>query len=403
MSKANLGALALPRLDLSSLDIQEILELSVSLLNANLRQHDELPRMKDGLPDPTVWREVRRKEGIRVFKEVQPPRSRPTAPRMRSSVDHADESKMPSLLLLGSMAGHLKDVIYAAMATTTNSMRSLSAFVQDGVVDSKVISRIEAPSLKDPFHSLHVTWRYYTQSKPRDYTCIEATGLIPTDRGELVGFHLIHSLEFKELPNFRNYGVERANMSTCTFFRQKSPTFVDCYTRGYFDFHSMSEKLNNVSVDSISSQWLSMARYVEYAQMKKLLWWMRTQMGRDPFSSIKQCAKSGAADGSRRMVRTSDQAEGRCRVCTRISSGFLRSKPYVCVCCGESVCKPCRVKKRLCIVISSGYTTEVYDEKVDFCAHCIAEASHHDVSLICRDELVGYSSSCSSTPTSTNN
>lgn len=224
MSKDDLMAQSLLRLHLSSLDMKAILELSVSLLETNLAQQKELRLTRDGFPDSRTWREMQRKEGVRVFKEFQPQNSMPSgnsATCMRAGIAHPEQSGIPSLLMLGTVAGSLNDVMYASIATSTDSMRARSKFVQDGVVNSKVLCCVESPSSDDPFHALNVTWRYYSLSEPRDYTCIEATGLLPNDSGELVGFHLVHSLDFAQLPVYRNYGVERANMSVCTFFRQR--------------------------------------------------------------------------------------------------------------------------------------------------------------------------------------
>ncbi|ETP50995.1 hypothetical protein, variant 1 [Phytophthora nicotianae P10297] len=373
MSKDDLMVQALPRLQLSSLDMKAILELSVSMLETNLTQQKELRLTKDGFPDSRTWREVQRKEGIRVFKEFQSQNSLPSgdsATCMRAGFAHPEESGMPSLLMLGTIAGNLNDVMYASIATSTDSMRARSKFIQDGVVNSKVLCCVESPSSDDPFHTLNVTWRYYSLSEPRDYTCIEATGLVPNDYGELVGFHLVHSLGFAQLPVFKSHGVERANMSVCSFFRQKTPTLVECYTRGYFDFHSTNEMLNNISLHTISTQWLSMARYVECAQMKKLVWWMRMRTGRDSFASSSQSSSSTSSGGIAMIGQNSRpriQSGSRCRVCSRSFGGFLRTSPRACACCAEWVCKRCCVKKQ------------------------------SDAALILREELMGTRTSYSST------
>ncbi|EGZ14730.1 hypothetical protein PHYSODRAFT_346492 [Phytophthora sojae] len=402
MSKDDLMAQSLLRLHLSSLDMKAILELSVSLLETNLAQQKELRLTRDGFPDSRTWREMQRKEGVRVFKEFQPQNSMPSgnsATCMRAGIAHPEQSGIPSLLMLGTVAGSLNDVMYASIATSTDSMRARSKFVQDGVVNSKVLCCVESPSSDDPFHALNVTWRYYSLSEPRDYTCIEATGLLPNDSGELVGFHLVHSLDFAQLPVYRNYGVERANMSVCTFFRQKTSTLVECYTRGYFDFHSNNEMLNNISLHTISTQWLSMARYVECAQMKKLVWWMRIRTGRDSFASSSQSSSStssGGIAGIRQHSRPKVQAGTRCRVCNRGFGGFMRTTPRACACCAEWVCKRCCVKKQVCVV-SSHNKSKVNDKKLVFCAQCIAEGAKSDAALILREELLGHRSSYSST------
>uniref|UniRef100_M4BWU3 FYVE-type domain-containing protein n=1 Tax=Hyaloperonospora arabidopsidis (strain Emoy2) TaxID=559515 RepID=M4BWU3_HYAAE len=386
-------AQSLPQLELSHTDIETITELSTKLLETNLAQQMELQLTRDGFPDSRVWGEVQRKEGIRVFKAFQPLKKSMlygnSAARMRAGASRLDEPGMPSLLMLGTVAGNLNDVMYASVATSSDGMRARSKFVQDGLMKSKVLLCIEGPTRNDPFHTLSVTWRYYSLSEPRDYTCIEATGLVPNVFGDLVGFHLIHSLEFKQLPKFTTSGVDRANMSVCTLFRQKPSTVVDCYTRGYFDFHSTNDTLNNISLHAISFQWLSMARYVDCAQMKKLVWWMQRQAQRHSFASSSQ-GSSSASSGGITVVpqhnRSRVQADTRCRVCNRGFGGFLHSTPRTCACCADWVCKRCCAKKQVCVV-SVHSKSKVYDKKLVFCAQCIAEASKSDASLVFRQEL----------------
>ncbi|CAH0478910.1 unnamed protein product [Peronospora belbahrii] len=401
MSKDEVMAQELPTLELSSQDMKTILELSVSLLETNLLQQKQLNLTRDGFPDSRRWREIQRKDGIRVFKESQRQKvkisSGNCAPCVRTEEIELDESDMLSLLMLGTIAGNLNDVMYASIATSTDSMRARSKFTRDGIVSSKVLSCVESPSMDDPFHTLNITWRYYSLSEPRDYTCIEATGVVSNDYGERVGFHLIHSLDFAQLPTFQHYGVERANMSVCTFFRRKSTTLVDCYTRGYFDFHTMNRLLNNISLHTVSTQWLSMARYVDCAQMKKLVWWMRMRTGRDSFASNSHSSSSSTSTGGIAVIRQNSrpriQSGTRCRVCNLSVGGFLRSRPRVCACCAEWTCKRCYVKKKVCVV-SSHHKSKVNETKLVFCAHCVAEASKSDASLILREELMGDSSSC---------
>ncbi|KAL4114640.1 hypothetical protein PRIC2_014574 [Phytophthora ramorum] len=203
MSKDDLMEQALPRLQLSSLDMKTILELSVSLLETNLTQQKELQLTKDGFPDSRLWREVQRKEGVRVFKEFQP------------------QGSLPS--------GNSASCMRAGIARPEESAR------------------------------------------------------IPCEPVPAPG-----------VPELRRRAREHV---VCTFFRQKTTTLVECYSRGYFDFHSTNDMLNNISLHTISTQWLSMARHVECAQMKKLVWWMRVRTGRDSFASSSQSSSSTSSGG----------------------------------------------------------------------------------------------------------
>ncbi|CEG50274.1 FYVE-FINGER-CONTAINING RAB5 EFFECTOR PROTEIN RABENOSYN-5-RELATED [Plasmopara halstedii] len=370
MSKNDLMVEALPQLHLSNLDMKAILKLSISMLEINLKQRKELRLTKDGFPDARIWREVQRKEGIRVFKEFQSPRSLPSgnsAACMRAGFVQPEKLGPSSLLMVGTVAGSLNDVMYECIAVSTDSMRARSKFLQDGVENCKVLTFMESPSSNDPFHTLSVTWRHYSLSEPRDYTCIEATGLVHNDNGELLGFHLIHSLDFAQLPVFRNFGVKRANMSVCSFFRQKTTSLVECYRRGYFDFHSTNNMLNNISLHTISTQWLSMTRCVQCAQMKKLTWWMRMRTGRASFASSNPSISPTSSSHDMILQRTRPRITSgtRCSVCLRTFGGFLRTMPRICACCADSVCKRCCVKKQ-----------------------CIADASRSDAAVVLREEFL---------------
>lgn len=393
MLKNQVMAETLPPLHLSKLDAKAILELSVCILELSLKQQNELRLTRDGFPDARLWRKVQQKEGMRVFRGLQPQHAVPSgnsAACMRAGILPSEKKELASLLMIGTVAGSLTDVLYAFIATSTDAMRARSQFLQDGVVNSKVLCWLEHPSSDDPFHTLCVTWRHYSLSEPRDYTCIEATGLLHDNGGKRVGFHLIHSIDFAQLPNFRNFGVERANMSVCTFFQQKDATLVEGYTRGYFDFQSTNDMLNTIALQAVSMQWLSMARCVQYAQMKKLVWWMRMRTGRASFASSSVSVSptsSSPMDTIGLTIRRPVPSGLRCRVCTHAFGGFLRTAPRTCACCTERVCKRCCVKKQVCVV-SSRNQSKVNDRKLIFCAQCIAEASKSNAALILRDELL---------------
>jgi len=259
--------------------------------------------------------------------------------------------------------------------------------------------------------TLSVTWRHYLVSEPRDFTCVDATGVL-TDlpgrpRDDRIGYHLVHSLDFDNLPDFRGVGVERANMSVCAFFRQRDANIVEVYARGYFDFHSSNDMLNNVALHVLSTQWLSYARLMELAHMKKLLWRMKEQTGRDSFSSSSHSSGGSTANSSSAMARggrsgshqshasTPVKFASKCTICSRGFGGILRSSPRACACCSHTVCKRCSVKRHMCALSSRDH--EVHERKMVFCAQCTTQAAKCSASLVARDELLARRSSMSST------
>ncbi|KAJ8566312.1 hypothetical protein ON010_g6815 [Phytophthora cinnamomi] len=210
---------------------------------------------KDGHADSRAWKELRRKDNIRVYKERPRPNAMPTT---------------PSLLLLGTVKGNLDDVMYAIVTPTEQAMKIKSNCTHDGVIDRKVLHEIVRPSVDDPFRHVSVNWSLYADSEPHDYVCVEATGVTHTLRGERVGFHLSHSVAFTQLPSFsESHGVERGNRSICSLYRETTAGEVECYVRGFFDFRDGDNELTtNIALHAIANQWLSFSRQIEFSHMK---------------------------------------------------------------------------------------------------------------------------------------
>ncbi|EGZ14378.1 hypothetical protein PHYSODRAFT_252877 [Phytophthora sojae] len=258
---------------MSSLSIhnQSYTAMETATLTAhNIEQYTTLLVTKDGITDPTRWREVRRRDGVRVYKErVVATRQGPTTPQ---------------LLLLGTIEGQLEDIMYGVVAPTDEAMKIKSACTQDGVQDSKVLCEILLPTFEDPFRHIGVKWRLFDAKC--DHVSLDATGIIETAKRERVGYSISHSVAFSELPSFEAaHGIERLNMSVCLLYRQKTPTTIECYVRGFFEFRTQNEMLGNLTLQAIASQWAAFSRKSECALVKKLAWKMRKSYGWSPASS----------------------------------------------------------------------------------------------------------------------
>ncbi|GMF58843.1 unnamed protein product [Phytophthora fragariaefolia] len=252
----------LPALEISAQEGNMLVDLTETLTQHNIAQCSTVIVTKDGHADSRAWKELRRRDNIRVYKERPRSKAMPTT---------------PSLLLLGTMKGKLDDVMFAMVAPTEQAMRIKSNCTNDGVVDRKVLHEIVRPSVADPFRHVSINWSLYADSEPHDYVCVEATGVTHTLRGERVGFHLSHSVAFSQLPSFsESHGVERGNRSICSLYRETTAGEVACYVRGFFDFRDgENELLTNMALHAIAKQWLSFSRQIEFAHMKKLVWRLR--------------------------------------------------------------------------------------------------------------------------------
>lgn len=351
-------------------------DLASTLVTHNLEQSNTLVLTKNGYPDTVTgrWKELRRKDGLRIYRE-RPSSSRGNAPFT------------PSLLLLGTMDGSVEDVMYGAVATTDAAMKIKSTCVDDGMLDTKMLFELAEPSVEDPFRHVGVKWKLYNG---RDYVLLDATGVLHSSKGERIGYNLSHSVAFPDLPDFNKHGVSRGNMSVCSLYRQKTLTTVECYVRGFFDFPTTNEMLNNVALQTLASQWLSFGRKVECGRMKKLVWRVRKNSldGRSSDASSSSCSTcSNSSYGSSPNPRRSPPSSirpGACPLCFN-SFGFLGTSRETCKICMQSVCTRCAVKKIVCAMAPDGRT--VLEKKWPICHGCIENIKTSDTLTIAREEL----------------
>ncbi|CAH0517740.1 unnamed protein product [Peronospora belbahrii] len=357
----SITGLAPPELAMSEQDRDLLRELAETLAVHNIQQYNTLLKTKDGLADNRCWKELRRKDGMHIYRE----RSR-----------HHGIPSTPSLLLLGTVEGTLEDVMYGTVTTTDEAIRIKSTCIQDGVIDSKVLHELVRPTMENPFHHVSVKWRLYKNQ--RDYVSLDTSGIAHSVKREQIGYNISHSVAFAQIPGMEDtHGIERGNMSVCSLYLQKTPTTVECYVRGFFDFHTQNEMVNTMSLQAIATQWASFARKRSCALMKKLVWRMRKSSG---------CTTSLSLDGDRVSFTQQPPAPipGRCAVCSR-SFGFLGTKYKTCKSCLRQVCSRCCSKQLVCVMAPD--QRSVLEKKRIFCSTCLADAANSDALEVAREEL----------------
>ncbi|KAL3659936.1 hypothetical protein V7S43_015237 [Phytophthora oleae] len=361
----------LPELPVSDADRELLRDLAGTLVSHNVQQSNTLLVTKKGYADLNTgqWKEMRRKEGLRVYRE-RPSSSRGSAPFT------------PSLLLLGTVEGTVEDVMYGVVATTDAALKIKSSSVNDGMLDTKLLCELVKPSREDPYRHVGIKWKLYNG---RDYVSLDATGVLHS-KNERIGYNLAHSVAFPDLPDFQSHGVLRSNMSVCSLYRQKTPTSVEIYVRGFFDFPTTNEMLNNVALQALASQWLSFGRKVECGRMKKLLWGLRRNSldARSSDTSLSSSTSSNSSVGDFRAPLEPTMRPGACALCSN-SFGFLGTSRETCTSCRRIVCPRCVVKKLVCAMAVDGRTVE--EKKLPFCRRCIENVAGSDTLAIAREEL----------------
>ena len=294
----------------------------------------------------------------------------------RERTRHNGLPSTPSLLLLGTVDGTLDDVMYGTVATTDEAIRIKSTCIQDGVIDSKVLHELVRPTVEDPFHHVSVKWRLYNNQ--RDYVSLDTTGIAYTVKRERIGYNISHSVAFAQIPGMEDtHGLERGNMSVCSLYLQKTPTTVECYVRGFFDFHTQNEVVNTMSLQAIATQWACFTRKRRCALLKKLVWQMRKQSN---------CTASLSINNDRLsfIQQSSASVRNKCALCSR-RFGFLGTSCKTCKSCLRQVCARCSSKQLVCVVAPD--QRSVLEKKRSFCSTCLAEAANSDALEVAREEL----------------
>jgi hypothetical protein len=367
---------ALPALKLNDAEESELQNLTENFVLANIQEYlDISDNVRKTGRTPREWRELRHKDGIRVYTQRSKRGADPDTP----------EPTVPSLLLFGTIQGNLHDVMYAVSASNDEDIKVKAKFVQDGIVDAKVLCEVVRPTVEDPYQHVNVTWRLYAVPDNRDYICVEASGVAITTEGESVGYHIAHSVGFPQLPPFQNADVERGNLSVCALYRQRAPNSVECYVHGFFDFQEDDTVLSAISMNSMANQWLSFSQLIECAEMKKLVWCLRRKSARLSDTCSSESSSFDSQISQRRKSSAAIKGSNHCRVCTN-GFGLLGAGKKTCRVCGQLVCSKCHVTRTVCTV-KPWDNRAILEKKLPVCGPCIHDIVEGNALEVARDEV----------------
>jgi hypothetical protein len=384
-----------PPLKLTRDDAIELRELGDQCVQETLQQYLESHVERRGAVDKTRWKEIRHTDDLRVYTERTSSALKSTCPQGHlgeSGDSQADgvRATLPPFLVTGTVVGDLEDMMYATTAPTADAMQIKSAYIDDGVVASKVLQQILSPTRNEPYRNLAVKWamihptKVQSLTRPRDYTYLDSTGIVIAPSGERIGFRITHSIAFPKFPTFEQpHSVVRGSMSVCCLYRQAGPNVVECYVRGFFDLGGSIAK--RLALVAVAEQASAFAKKIHCAHMKKLAWRLQSRP-KDSMIGPSPCDFSSSAIGA---VVALPEA---CKVCSRpfasSRSSLFALGPITKKCCSlcqELVCSKCRVKQRLHLI---GPHRTLIHQELSFCSPCVNETVRMDAYEIAQDEFV---------------
>lgn len=390
-----------------SQDEQVTLErLSRVIVRNYVAQYEAFQRESGGVVDERVWKPVKQREGVRVYVERKT-HSDSGARDLKHTVESYAGSgvltppDLPLLLVTGSTPGTLDDLMFGLMGDSTEAVRIRGAYIDHYTHDTVVIATLATPSQGDPFAGLTLRWEHHNTShgvlrpavSDRDFVYMERTGLAYTSSGERLGFHLVHSVHFPSTPELP--GLIRANTSVCGIYRTNAARDqVELYVRGITDAGGRMIRL--AVVIASADTFVTIAKYMECAYCKKLMWRLRQLRKTGAFASSSiASASASASNTSASDGRTGPTASRSCGLCGKKPSSLSArrlvpgaQRLHACALCRRRVCASCRLKRTLSQVLSPPAGT-LEQRTFSFCFACYSEVCQSDTLAIAQAEAAG--------------
>lgn len=406
---------ATPPLALSADEAATYRLLAHSLLDETLREYDDYAAAGHRVSDVS-WKLVKSQDGISVFKERRVSKHEVLVPTLLTT-DGRHESvrstmSTPYMLVTGTMAGTIDDVLYGAFVDSTASHRLRGFYIKDKSSDFRVLAHIDAPTMDAPFTFCGLAWTAMGDAgvplvRRRDMLSLVASGTAQSPAtGERVGYYIIHSIAHARVPPLAELKITRAESSFVYLFRQCNGNSerVETFQKVFFCPHG-DVPTSGVMV-AIVRTLLTPMYLVEAACAKKL----RSMMKHASVSTTITSSPSSTSSMNRRpRLRSEDAMDSdRCGVdCERKrkrSNSFSNSmtsfsasldllrrpqdKVGACVVCKTPVCGACKIVKKIVVEATAGEEDPITCKSLGFCLVCINKCKTTSGVVFARQELV---------------
>lgn len=258
-----------------------------------------------------------------------------------------------------------------------------SSYMQDKVVDSKILAAIVQPSVDEPLQGLHLKWAVSELApfaarvvrkvlRPRDFVYLEAIGFVTTSEGERLGYNVLHSLQIPGVRELSDFQIVRGNYSICSVFRQKAPETVQAFMKGFVDV--VGDIPMSLAIPGSSKALMSYRKGIYCGQMKKLNWLLK--------NGNKTRRESRTVSVGVNESKTPPRVA--CRACGREQS---LANTKTCQACAVAVCEACAVTHRLSFLVRPCTRGNIVQRPTDFCPACVHVAINTDAVEIAAEEL----------------
>ncbi|TYZ62854.1 hypothetical protein PybrP1_003583 [[Pythium] brassicae (nom. inval.)] len=352
----------LPRVRLTQADVAELSALADESVRETLLSYEEYLYGQNRQLDMKRWKIVKENEAVKVYRERESAphanaRDRKATVEIGPKASLAASTRMPLMLVHGTVQGTIEDALYGSYADDTSSMRRRSMYEKDLMEDSAVVASLESPTLEAPFQQSYLSWLLRdfpglnAVIRRRDFLLVNKMGVTTTSRGERIGYQLEHSVEHRDLPELTQAGIVRGKYSHCLVLRQLDPSRIELFNQTVVD--PGGSLMSYIAIQESAESLLSCGHMMASSQKKKLFYFMRKQARANALSSSRangtRLSNASLSPGASVLARHQSMdrdVSDRCASCEKSISKLFSSGG---VCC--QICQQVRLRLVACVCV----------------------------------------------------
>lgn len=249
------------------------------------------------------------------------------------------EPTIPRLLAVGTLHASLDDVMFAAVAPTSEAMHVKMAALDSDDADGMLLHTVMPVMANDPFTFCGVKWLLRRPPpglnklvRPRDFVFLEATGVRVRRDGERIGYHLCQSIELASTPELSRRGIVRGKMALCHFFRENAQRNVDVWAMETVDMQG--DMWTRVAIAEGARALATLRHLPKLATSKKLAWY------KDCGPPVFSCLGRDLTADRPGLFTSRSRVSNRCSNCDR-PPRLPWNKRDRCALCELAVCSGC--------------------------------------------------------------
>ncbi|RLN57541.1 hypothetical protein BBJ28_00001640 [Nothophytophthora sp. Chile5] len=367
----------LPKLEVSKQEHNAGKEIMTQMLTHTLHEFEKFAYDRRGVVDSKRWKSQYSHDDLSMYRERD---VGATSATLAASLRHCNLNltafsctaaalSPPTMMLTGWGPGRVEDAMSAVVTESQQDLALVVTYMHQDVADCAVVHTMEAPTDAAPYH--YLGYKYFVKKSPtnavvvkhRDSLYLEYCGMTQSRTGEMLGFHLMQSVELPQFPDLSGHNSVRALQSSRYLYRQKSDRIVEVFFEGNMDLSGMIVK-PIASLFSAGAQF-GVTRLLDLAEVRRL-----TDMSRNR-RRYRDALRSDATEQSSTQYSTTSSyvSEDGCSVCKR---GKM-NKLVACHLCGQGVCQRCRSAKRVWVSDGVGILGDF--RKILACSMCVMRAN----------------------------